>query len=103
MQQFATQTPIEERTSVKGSFTLGDMHALKLDTLEWVNIVINDKGADLARTNHWLSRVAEDTLLVFGGNGHSSMYCNTDYFLTITNKISEKGQSKTDIAELEDT
>lgn len=55
------------------SFTLSDMWALRLDTLEWIRVVINDE-AKLIRTNHCLAKVSEDSLLMFGGNGSSSMY-----------------------------
>lgn len=64
-EELETQTPIVERTSVKGSFTLGDMFALKLDNLEWIKVLL-PVNTELARTNHWLSKINDDTLLIFG-------------------------------------
>ena len=61
------------KLSNKSSFTLGDMFALKLDTFEWIKIITDDEE-DLARTNHCFAKVSEDTVLIFGGNGYSSMY-----------------------------
>ena len=80
------QSPTSARNSLNSSFTLGDMFALQLDTLEWIKIITKDEE-DLARTNHCLAKVSEDTLLIFGGNGYSSMYCNTDYLVTFATKV----------------
>jgi len=67
------------------NFTLSDMYALKLDTLEWIKIQIPGESK-LARTNHCLAKIEEDALILFGGNGSNSMYSNKDYLIIFSNK-----------------
>lgn len=74
----------------QSSFTLSDMWALKLDSLEWIKILIQDE-AKIARTNHCLAKIGEDSLIMFGGNGNNSLYCNTDYLIMLNTRRQTKG------------
>lgn len=44
------ESPVQ-KSLCQDSFTLSDMWALKLDTLEWIRIILNDEEK-LQRTNH---------------------------------------------------
>ena len=71
------------------SFTLGDLWALKLDSLEWIKIQLPNEEK-LARANHCMSNFGDESLLIFGGNGSNSMYCNKEYVVTLASQISSR-------------
>ena len=74
-----------QKSLIHDSFTLSDMWALKLDTLEWIRITLNDEEK-LQRTNHWMAKINEDSLIIFGGNGGNSMYWSINYLVVLNPK-----------------
>ena len=67
------------------SFTLGDIYALKLDNFEWIRIKSSCEGK-LARSNHWMVKISNESLLIFGGNAVNSTYWSSDYIITFTDE-----------------
>mmetsp|Transcript_27573 Transcript_27573/g.27442 ORF Transcript_27573/g.27442 Transcript_27573/m.27442 type:complete len:124 (+) Transcript_27573:460-831(+) len=67
------------------TFILGDIFALKLDTLEWIR-VISPNELKLARANHTMAKINDDSLIIFGGNSANSTYCSSDYIITFREK-----------------
>ena len=90
-QEMESRLPKEQK-----NFTLGDMYALKLDNLEWIKVIIPDESK-IVRTNHCLVKMGDDSLLIFGGNGNNSMYCNKDYLVTFTTKKGDKEKLKEEL------
>mmetsp|Transcript_22142 Transcript_22142/g.19686 ORF Transcript_22142/g.19686 Transcript_22142/m.19686 type:complete len:137 (-) Transcript_22142:4-414(-) len=78
------KSPSALSTPKKG-FTLGDIYALKLDSLEWIKIIYPYEE-NLARSNHCMARISNDSLIIFGGNAINSTYCSSDYIITLTDE-----------------
>lgn len=86
------QNIMKPRSSIKSEmnkkedpkiFTLGDFYALKLDTLEWIKIECSVESK-IARANHCMAKLDDESLIIFGGNAVNSLYCNKDYLITFT-------------------
>ncbi|CAI2385213.1 unnamed protein product [Moneuplotes crassus] len=75
---------LPKRSSPKcESFVLGDIFALRLDNFEWIRVAFPNEN-QLARANHSMAKLGDDSLIILGGTAANSTYCSSDYLFTFT-------------------